>query len=245
MKAVFCKKIRIDTSMCDASAKLGLWNTFALFQDAASQHAEELGVGFAAMSARKAFWITVRTRVHFYRRPAIMNEVEVSTWPAVPGNTRCDRSYSITQNGETLVEGRTEWCVVDTEKNAVIPAKEIGFSDDLEYSDTLALPEPYARFKHNFADTDKVFEYTVLPTDIDMGRHMNNVAYLRLLVNSFGVAELEQMNVYEMEIIFCLPCFEGDHLNVLRRETANGYEFGIRRPDGRYAALALMRADKS
>ena len=32
-------------------------------------------------------------------------------------------------------------------------------------------------------------------------------------------------------------------LDVLRRRTDFGYEFGVRRPDGRYAALALLRAE--
>lgn len=242
MKAYFCKRIRVDASMCDASGKLGLWNAFALFQDAASEHAETLGVGLADMTARKSFWLTVRTRVHFYKRPGIMREVEISTWPAAPGNTRADRSYRIVCGGETLLEGRTEWCVYDTEKGAVKPMSEAGFIDGLEYLEETALPAPYARFKHNFSDEDCALKYAVRTTDVDMGRHMNNVAYLRAIIDSFTVAELEAMEVSEMEILFCMPCFEGEQLDILRRKTDFGWEFGVRRPDGRYAALALMRA---
>ena len=72
---------------------------------------------------------------------------------------------------------------------------------------------------------------------------MNNVAYLRMLMDSFSVAEQERMRITEMEILFCMPCFEGEALDVLRRRTDNGHEFGVRRPDGRYAALALLRAE--
>ena len=46
-----------------------------------------------------------------------------------------------------------------------------------------------------------------------------------------------------MEILFCMPCFVGEELDVMRRSTDYGYEFGVRRPDGRYAALALLRAE--
>lgn len=243
MKAYYTNQIQIDTSMCDASGKLGLWNAFTLFQDAASRHAENLGVGFEAMGERKSFWVTVRTRVHFHNRPGIMQKVDISTWPAAPGNTRCDRSYQISRNGEILVEGRTEWCVVDTEKGSVKPISEAGFAEDIEYLDELVLPAPYARFKHNFADEDCALKYTVQTTDIDVGHHMNNVAYLRALLNSFTVEELENMNVSEMEIMFCMPCFEGNQLDILRRKTDYGYEFGVRRPDGRYAALAQMKAE--
>ena len=58
------------------------------------------------------------------------------------------------------------------------------------------------------------------------------------------VEELEKLKVQELEIWFCLPCFENDRLDVLRRETEYGYEFGVRRPDGRYAALAQLRVEQ-
>lgn len=244
MKASYTKEITIATSMCDAAGKLGLWNAFSLFQDAASEHAELLGVGYQDMTARKSFWMTVRSRVRFYSRPDIMTRAQITTWPAAPGSTRCDRFYRMHKNGEALVEGRTEWCVYDLEKGSVKNTSEAGFLDGIEYLNEKALDAPYARFKHNFADGDRACIHRVSTTDIDVGRHMNNVAYLRALLNSFPVAELESMNVSEMEIMYLMPCFEGDELSIMRRKTDFGYEFGVRRPDGRYAALALMKAEE-
>lgn len=243
MKAYYSKEMKIGVSMCDAAGKLGLANTFAIFQDAASEHAELLGVGYEDMTARKSFWMITRSRVHFCNRPNLMQAVQVNTWPAAPGSLRCDRSYRMCAGDEILCEGRTEWCVYDLEKGGVKPVAEAGFAEDIEYLDELALPAPYARMKHNFTDADLACSHLVSTTDIDMGRHMNNVAYLRALVNSFSVEELEKMNIREMEIFYCMPCFEGDKLDILRRKTDYGYEFGVRRPDGRYAALAQMQAE--
>ena len=243
MDTVYQRKQRVGTSMCDASGKISLASTFALFQDIASEHAEEIGVGFEAMRRRNSFWLTVRTRVHFYSRPCLMQEVDVRTWPAAPGSIRCDRFYQMTAGGRILAEGRTEWCVYDTAQGAVKPVEQAGFNEGLCYSAEKVLDAPYARFRHNFGDGDLAARYTVRPSDIDVGRHMNNVAYLRAIADAFSVQELEQARVQEMEILFCLPCFEGETLDILRRRTEYGYEFGVRRPDGRYAALALMRAE--
>ena len=244
MEAVYERKQIIAPSMCDASGRIALSAAFALFQDVASEHAEELGVGFQDMARRGAFWLTVRTRVHFYHRPALMQAVDVRTWPAAPGSTRCDRFYRMSAQGQTLIEGRTEWCVYDLAAKAVRPLAEAGFREGLVYSDEKALDAPYARFRHDFTDGDRVAGDAVRPSDVDVGRHMNNVAYLRLLADSFSVEEMERMRVEEMEILFCMPCFEGEELDVLRRRTQTGYEFGVRRPDGRYAALALMRMEE-
>ena len=244
MEAVYGRAQIIAPSMCDASGHIGLSAAFALFQDVASEHAEELGVGFRDMARQGAFWLTVRTRVHFYRRPAMMQAVDVRTWPAAPGSTRCDRFYRMSAQGQTLVEGRTEWCVYDLAAKAVRPMAEAGFREGLVYLDERALPAPYARFRHDFADGDRVAGHVVRPGDVDVGQHMNNVAYLRMLSDSFSVEEMARMNVREMEILFCMPCFEGEALDVMRRRTDCGYEFGVRRPDGRYAALALMRTEE-
>ena len=244
MKSVYSIRQRVGASMCDSSGRLGLSNTFALFQDIASEHAEEIGVGFAAMRARGSFWLTVRTRVRFHRRPALMEPIEARTWAHAPGATRCDRFYRMTAGEELLAEGRTEWCVYDIEKGAVRPMAEAGFDPDFTFCEDTVLDAPYARFRHDFAQEDRVCTRTVRASDVDLGQHMNNVVYLRLLTDTFSAAELKEMNVREMEILFCLPCFEGQALEVMRRETEYGYEFGVRRPDGRYAALALMRAGK-
>lgn len=242
MDGVYTTQMRIGTSMCDASGHLGLANAFALFQDIASEHAEAMGVGFDAMRARGCFWLTVRTRVHFYERPALMRTVEASTWAHAPGATRVDRFYRLKSGEALLAEGRTEWCVYDIEHGRVRPMADSGFDAALPFCADTVLPEPYARFRHDFSDGERVCAHRVRPSDVDLGRHMNNVSYLRALTDSFSVAELEALNVTEMEILFFLPCFEGEVLDILRRPTETGFEFGVRRPDGRYAALALMCA---
>lgn len=244
MEAFFARNVRVDTSMCDACGRLGLHNAFALFQDIASEHAEEIGVGFEAMQQRGLFWVTARSRVRFYRRPGLMEMVRAETWPAPPGATRCDRFYRLSAGTEVLLEGRTQWCVFDLNKGAVHPAEDAGYNEGLVFSGETLLDAPHARMRHDFAEADAVQRHVVRATDVDMGRHMNNVAYLRAIMDSFSVAELAQMPVREMEILFCLPCFEGDELTILRRKAEQGYEFGVRRSDGRYAALAQMQLEK-
>jgi len=194
------------------------------------------------MKENHAFWVTVRTRVRLERRPEIMAQVTLETWPAAPGKVRCDRFYRMRSGDALLAEGRTEWCVVNTETGSTCPLEGV-FDAETEYREEKLLDTPYARFRHNFTDADCACSYVVRTSDIDLGRHMNNVAYLRLICDSFSVAELEDMNVRELEIMFLSSCYEGDHLEVMRRRTDAGFEFGVRRADGRYAALAQLRTE--
>ncbi|MBQ1878012.1 MAG: hypothetical protein II161_04265, partial [Erysipelotrichaceae bacterium] len=65
----FNKPLEITLSMTDSSGKLGHAEAFALFMDIAGQHAEMLGIGARALLPRNLFWLTVRTRVIFEKRP--------------------------------------------------------------------------------------------------------------------------------------------------------------------------------
>ena len=242
MAEKYSKNMMIGTSLCGADGKMSIPSTFAVFQDIASEHAEIMGIGFEAMQENHAFWVIVRTRVHFYKQPAIADRVEIETWPLQHGNVRCDRCYRITKSGELMTEGRTEWCVMNTDTGAACRLEGV-FRPDIEYCDERLLDTPYARFRHDFSEENLASRYTVRTSDVDMGRHMNNVAYLRALTDAFSVAELEEMQVSEMEIMYLSPCFEADTLDIMRRRTDYGYEFGVRRSDGRYAALALLRTE--
>lgn len=240
MAETYRKQMIVGTSLCGADGKMNIPSTFAAFQDIASEHAERMGIGFEKMRREQIFWVTVRTRVHFYNRPGLAETVEIETWPLQPGKLRCDRCYRMNGGGQLLAEGRTEWCIVNTQTGAACPLEGV-FAPETAYCEERLLDAPYARFRHNFAEEDRVCGYVVRTCDIDVGRHMNNVAYLRLLTDSFSVAELEAMQISEMEIMYLSSCYEGDELSVMRRRTDYGYEFGVRRADGRYAALALIR----
>lgn len=226
-------------SCCDSTGCLSVPGIFAACQDIATEHAEIIGVGGQAMAEKGLFWMTARTRIHFMKRPAMLTAYHMETWPAAPGATRCDRFYRGSDENGTLFEGRTEWCVWDLRANRPSSPQQL-FAQDMNFSDEIVLPGPYSRFRHDFTDQDRVMTYTVLPSDIDIGRHMNNVAYLRLLTNTFPAKVMASMPVAEMEIVFMMPCMEGEQLSVFRRPTPTGFEFGIQQSNGRYAALASI-----
>ena len=81
MKCVYSKQITILPSLCDFDAKLSVPSAFALFMDAATEHAELLGFGMNALVPRGLFWLTVRSKVRFIRRPSLTETVTVTTWP--------------------------------------------------------------------------------------------------------------------------------------------------------------------
>ena len=243
MEHTFTKDLVVDPSICDATGSLGHVNIFALFQDIASEHAEQIGVGGAAMTARDVFWLTVHTRVQFFGKAYMMQNITASTWPGIckPNDRRCFRYYRLMRKDRVIAQGKTEWAIINTKTGRLCPISDSGFPEDFPYAEETVCAEPPTRFPDDFIEEDLAYIHVVRASDTDFGGHMNNVAYVRVLLDSFSAKEIACMAIHELEIHFSTPCYEGDQLTVYRKKTDGGYRLGVKKEDGKAAALAELK----
>ena len=221
---VYQKKLIISPSNADNTGRMSYPAAFSIFMDMAAEHAELLNLGFAAMAGKNRFWLTVKTKILFYRRPVMAESVTVSTWLEPPEKIRCNRNYDIQSKGEILVAGKTEWAVMDTEKHTLVPISMV-YPENLKYEKAPAFTDHFARIPDGFEQSEAVEEYPVRSTDIDVGGHMNNAAYLRALFGSFTCAELQAGEIRTIDAVFRKPAYEGDVLTLQRKTTENGMIF--------------------
>ena len=243
MKHQLCVPQLIYPSLCDLEGKLSVAGVFSLFMDIATQHAQLLGVGAKEMLERKLFWLTVKTKVRILERPGMMEQVTLTTCPLVPERMRAIREYALLREGTLLAQGKTEWAVLATDTGKLHPMKGV-FAPELEaeLERQPAFPQAFSRLDPDFSHAEQLGTYTVRSTDIDLGGHMNNVAYLRALLGLLSSAALKTFPQANVEILFRNSCYEGDELSFRRRETPTGLEFGAFLPDGRPAVL--IKADR-
>ena len=227
METIYEQSRFLGPSVCDASGHLSYPGAFGLFQDMAAAHAELLGVGFEAMLARKYFWLTVKTRIVFLERPKIDETVLLRSWPEKPGAIRCHRSYTLHRGGALCLCGRTEWAVMDTAAQRLIPPGTL-FPEGLEYP-AAACTEAFARISPRTEDFAPCGEYRVRSTDIDVGGHMNNAAYLHAVFGALSSAEIAAREIRTVDAIFRAPCFEGEALGIQRRESEGSLELRLSR----------------
>lgn len=236
----------VRLSDCDADARLSLPAYFDLFMDVATLHAGELGIGLAELSPRHLFWLTVRTKIRIYRRPALSEPITVTTWPEKGGKLRCHRDYRLTDPLGTAAEGKTEWAVINTQTGRLTPLTDVyppGLMDILP--EESVWDAPFWRGGEDFDRQSPWAEYRVRSTDIDIGQHMNNAAYPRMVLGAFSNQELRETEIKEMEFAYRTPCFEGELLRLYRRRTPEGWEIGIFNPEGKLAALGRITGEHS
>ena len=244
MHPIYTREDHVRLSDCDCTGRLALPALFDLFMDTATLHAGEIGIGLYDLSPRQLFWLTVRTKIKIYRRPALSEPISVTTWPERGGKLRCWRDYRLADALGVAAEGKTEWAVIHTGTGRLTPLSEV-YPEGLEerLTDESVWSEPFGRVREDFADGEAWAAYTVRSTDIDLGGHMNNAAYPRMVIGAFSNAELAALDIRDMELHFRASCYEGDVLTLRRRAVDRGYEFGAFLPDGKTVLLGSIRQE--
>ena len=242
----FEKQIVLTPDLCGSAAALSPLAAFTIFQGIASAHAARIGVGGAAMAKRGEFWLTVHSRVEFNEPAYLMDALTAQTWPerCEGRDIRCFRSYRLTRGEKTVALGRTQWAILGPEgKN--LRFEQSGFPADFPFRPGAAIDEPPTRFHDDLTRDELVYPHPVRATDIDMGRHMNNVVYIRLLLDCFSAKELASGNIQSVELHYSTPCFEGEALTVYKKSLDDGTcRIGIVKPDGKTASQACVTFKK-
>ncbi|MBR1583292.1 MAG: hypothetical protein IJ663_06065 [Spirochaetales bacterium] len=232
--------LQVMPSQVDYENRLRYHETFNVFMDLANKHAEILGIDQNTFMNKGLFWLTVKTRIRFYRRPKMSDRIHAQTWPVKPSSVRSDRCYRILDDDGLLAEGRTEWAIMDMNTTRLANMKDL-FPQELVFNEEPFSFEDFPRI----TPCDETYtiknKYTVISSDIDMGQHMNNVAYVRALMGMFSVQELKDMDIREITVIFKTSAHEGDVLSMLYKKEGDILNCGLYFEDGRPSLLAQIR----
>ena len=223
----------VTPDLCGKEPKMQPPAAFMLFQNAASLHAEDIGNGTAALAERGLYWVATHSRIDFYDDARLMDKLTVSTWvnPAKPNAVRGYRGYDIFVGDRRIAEGLTEWVVLNRE-TGFVRFSEFGFPEGFDFQDYVACGGKLRRFRDEFSDDDEVYTFVVRTSSIDIGRHMNNVAYVRAFLDCFTADEAASMPVATMEARYITACMEGEELKIYKKRTGDGYVLGARRSAG-------------
>ncbi len=238
LPSVFTQAMRLPPNVCGAEKVLSTSGAFSLLVDTAALHSELIGTGCREMERRRLFWLMTRARIRFYERPAMMEEVTMTTWPTAPRHFLCNRFYTMHRGNTLLLEGRQEWAVLDLDRGRPVRTESV-YPPTLSHIGAEVIPTPYSRLSDTLTDGDAVCKLTVSSSEIDFGGHVNNAAYLRMISASLSTAEHRALAVREAEVQYLTPCYEGEVLTVLCKREEE-LLFSIRKEDGRCAFLCRL-----
>ena len=182
-----------------------------LFQDAAGQHAIEIGVGFDQMIKRSYLWVLTKIKFKIIKEPKSYQNVIIKTWPLPPNRLSYRREYAIeNENGERIIKGSSEWVVINSEKRRFLSVPDLypfndGFHEEIMFEGKLS----------KVAD----FEITDIPRtinagfcELDVNNHVNNTKYANYVLDAINPQEQHQLETFQID--YRKEVFQGTKLNI-------------------------------
>ena len=217
-RALWSQDCTVRFEAVDRSDRLRLSAAFGLFQEAATSHAESIGVGRDDMARAGRGWVLSRMSVQVDRRPLYLEKITVRSWPRKWEKLFAVRDFDILDgDGKTAVRGRSCWLVIDTEKRR--PLRPQSLMDPLplnEGKDAL----PAALGLEECPSLQKIAERQALYSDLDYNGHVNNVSYIRWIQDILDPALLEQARRMRLDINYLNEVLPGEVTDIWSAEIA-------------------------
>lgn len=232
----------IHSGQCDTLMRLRTEATFMSFQDVASHHATILDIDdFSLLEKDNALWVVSKTKVKINELPRWNDEISVRTWPMGAEGVRCNRCYQVIKDGKVMINGITEWVIIDATTRMLRKVETTSYPNDIDWITEKSVEERFRRFKDDFTDEDFVYKRLVRSGDIDVTHHTNNVTYITMLLDTFSVKELESKQWEDIEVSYLNESLEGENLLIYKKEKEDGYYFSIKKEDGKVVLMAFFR----
>jgi len=153
---------------------------FAYFIEAASMHAELLGIGHKSLQDNyNAFWALSKVRFEVPKTPTWHEKLTVTTWPSGYNRLFARRYFQIrNEQSEILVEGASDWVIMSFANRALCNVQDIvggidKFNLEQEHLNINTTKVPIAKSENAVQTTRRV-----MFSDLDMNKHMTSMRYL-------------------------------------------------------------------
>ncbi len=218
MNNTFTLKKQIASSLVGLDGKLRFDTLLSTFQQLATFHSEEMGVGFKDLYKNSnALWIVTKIKLYAKKMPTLNETVEFTSYPTNITPLTFIREFTANGDMGGNAVGHSEWCVLDATTKSLKRSNSIVYPFDLpRRDDNVGLT--FDKMRYDVNSLEYIYSYTVKLTDIDLNRHTNNVAYARIALNAFNIEEFENSNFTSFEIKFINQTYYNDEIKVYKTE---------------------------
>jgi acyl-ACP thioesterase len=238
------EQFTVRTYETDQDGRLSVLSLCHFLQEAAANHARELGVGLDALNGRNLTWMLSRLRLAVKRLPVAGEPLTVCTWPTGRDRLFALRDFIVqTEGGSRCAAADSAWLIIDEKRRR--PVRVEPFLEPLTAAEggpvmekpIPRLPEPGAGQAGR--------RFSVRYRDLDGNRHVNNVTYVEWVLEGFNPAFVDSRSLVRLEVEYLAEALAGETVfctNTPVEESPGHYLHGVfREGDGRELARARTR----
>ena len=178
----FSIQFRSATYDVGLNGQMSLTALLRYFQEAAHEHANNLGVGFSKLREQNIFWVLSAINLEIGELPGFDEIFTIKTWPR--GNDRLYslRDFLLFHNDKIVAKATTLWLLIDV--NSKRPIRPERVVEGIDFFSEKRV------FSNDFAPITPIIEKSLIEerhvrfSDLDINRHVNNVRYLEWVLDA-------------------------------------------------------------
>lgn len=200
-------------SETDGHDRFSIPAIFALFQEGAIRHAEQLGFGREYCADTGRVWVLSRCRLEIKSYPMHRDRIFIETWPKGTNGPYALRDFVIEdEDGTQVVLGTSSWLLLENETGRPVRIQQV--TDQFPKNGSReAIPGPAPKASKR-GISGHGHPVRVGYADLDHNRHVNNVQYVRWCLDCFNPASLEGIEIGMFTINYAKAAEWGDELSV-------------------------------
>lgn len=197
MREIWTDNYRVTSYLVDCRKELSLFGLLSLIQEAAWEHAEQLGYGYSAMLQKNLMWALIRQKMNMEWWPHWGQEVAVRTWLCPVEGLLVRRDLEFYCGSSCFCRATALYLMLDHSHRHPAPAPmqavdfycaERGPHDPQKLPSQVGLPT-LARFP-------------IRTSDLDMHAHVNNTRIGQWLSDAVSAQAYEQQRIVSYEVDF-------------------------------------------
>lgn len=169
------------------------------FLEAAWNHAEHLGIGFAALAQHNQFWVLARLLVEIDQYPLWGQHGQLTTWPRGVSGVLALRDFELCDShGRRLAAGSSSWLVLDVKNHRAQRLDKLAQRIPAEIT-RQALERDPAKLLPAKPGTAQM-SADVRYSDIDVNDHVNSARYVGWCLDTYSREFHQRHSLRRLEV---------------------------------------------
>ncbi len=183
---IYKQKYLVETYNTSYFQTIKISDLYKYLQEVASQHSEVMKIGFDDLKNNKGAWVLTKQLIEFERLPRALEEFTVHTWSNRHNKIVANRNFLITdKDNKPIIKATSDWVVINLEKRRIIPLTKINLDFIQSFNHEL-FANPLEKINIIAENLVNKFTKQVRFSDIDINGHMNNTAYVDMVLDSIA-----------------------------------------------------------
>lgn len=215
--ALWKEKFKITHSLVAADGYISMHGLGYCLQETAINHADHAGIGYMDLIKNNFAWVLTRQLIRLYDTPRLNQTIHVETWVDNITNHIVSRDFHILNKEKSIIAlARTSWMMMDLSSR-----RPMHVPDDLGNR----IPHTPGKIKES-PELEKIsfpeevpsqsLSFPVVFSDLDMNHHVNNINYIKWILDGFDYDFRMNFQVRTVETNYLSEARYGE---ILRRDT--------------------------